>query len=238
MKTVYSLVIVILLASILGQVCPAQMLGQYYKGGYISNEGDTVFGKIRLQTQVDYYIMKIGFIDLNGNKRTLSGGDLRWFWISFHPYLDKNDEVTYIYESYPKPENPDKVIMLKLIVDGPVIKLFEGRHITVTTTNWKDWSLDLHSDYSFENGKIVKDNGGLKLNFGNDTKEVPTSFVIVKEGLPATIIRKGNFDELFDRYFADSPQLMQYLNENQDAKKFRNISFLVQYYNQFQNEKK
>jgi len=222
----------IMLITVLSQgISLAQFDGLRGNGGFISHSGDTVVGDIMIQTILDFYVLKIRCKDQNGKKYILAAEDLRGFWFTDSSRPDSPPDSYTVYESHPKPGNPEKMVLMKRSVDGNRIRLFEGQQMTVTETNFKDWWIDFHPSYSLVKGKIVFDDNFISLKFAQETYNLPTSFVIMKNGLPPTVIRKGNFDELFNTYFGDSPQLMQYLVENPDVKNFRNITFLVEYYN-------
>lgn len=223
--------IVILFAILSQGDCLAQFEGIRGPGGFVSGSGDTVRGDIMVQAVLDFYVLKIRCKDPDGKKYILSADDMKAFWVKDNLSPDPDTGKYSFYESHPKPGNPDKKVMMKLSVDGDRIRLFEGQQMTVTETNYKDWWIDFHPSYSLVKGKIVFDDDFISIRFPKETYILPTSYVIIKEGMPPALIRKGNFDELFGQYFGDSQQLMQYLQENPEAKKFRNITFLVGYYN-------
>ena len=226
------LVATVILATLLSrEACHAQFEGLRGPGGFISDTGDTVRGDIMVQAVLDFYVLKIRCKDQDGNKYNLSADDMKAFWVRDNLSPDPDTGKYAMYESHPKPGNPEKRVMMKLSVDGDRIRLFEGQQMTVTETNYKDWWIDFHPSYSLVKGKIVFDDDFISIRFAKETYNLPMSFVIMKDGLPPTVIRKGNFDELFNAYFRDNPQLMQYLVENPDVKNFRNITFLVEYYN-------
>ncbi len=223
--------IVMLTALLSRGICLAQFEGLRGDGGFISRSGDTVVGDIMIQTILDFYVLKIRCKDQNGRKYVLAAEDLKGFWFRDNSRPDSPPNSYAVYESHPKPGNPEKMVLMKLSVEGNRIRLFEGQQMTVTETNFKDWWIDFHPSYSLVKGKIVFDDNFVSLKFAKETYNLPMSFVILKNGLPLAVIRKGNFDDLFNEYFGDLPQLVQYLVDNPDVKNFRNLTFLVAYYN-------
>jgi hypothetical protein len=177
-------------------------------GYVITLQGDTIYGKVNVSAMANF-VTGITFRPDEGEKTKYSAGEIKGFCQKRNVIvriLDQDittfDQKWVHYESGNNPKN-GKAVFLERLLTGKSIKVYNNPGGLKASTNVGDLKV---ADKEY-------------------------SYILVKNGGPAFILKGKNFDEKYKEVFGDCDKFNELIKINPDKKKFKRLGFMVESYN-------
>ena len=172
------------------QYTPVGAISSWTDGYVITMNNDTIRGQIRIGTLVNDSPAGVVIRTGDNRKTTIKGENLRLIAQRIPDYaystgaIPRNRQFVE-FERVPNPRRDGKPALLeRLSTPGKITLYFDAN-------GWKK-----NSEYTFGNFTIA-------------TNHKDFSFVVVKDGIDARIVKKGNLNEQIGALFGDCPLFIQ-----------------------------
>jgi hypothetical protein len=205
------------------------------KGYFITQSGDTLYGKVRYTKLTENYMSQILFTAENGEKTHYDAGSIKELGIE-QPFmidpLEPGEVIFDIYECRPSPKKGVMVFMNRF--EKGRITVFQNRNSAIfsTTLAVQHSTIDgigfsFSSDHGLSIGPTYKVTSRVM-----KSKCWMSSYFFEKDGGPVTKIEKKNYEALWNDLFGDCPKFMDEIKINSDLMDFKNFILSVEVYNQ------
>ncbi|WP_128548013.1 hypothetical protein [Larkinella soli] len=172
------------------QYLPLGAITSWTDGYVVTAQNDTIRGKVRVGSMVNDAPASVVVRTADDKKINLKGENLRLIAQQIPKFAYATGSIPreremIVFERVPNPRRDGKTALLeRLSHPGKIVLYFDAG-------GWKK-----NSEFTFGN-----------LTIGTNPKDL--SFVVVKNGTDARIVKKGTFDEEHEALFGDCPKFVQ-----------------------------
>jgi len=211
------------------------MIGVFAKGCIISQQGDTIYGMVKLKSKfIENNIAEIQFKNSQGNIDSFDAGSIQGFGIDFSSVFKMDEPGGNQWDFYEsKPAIKKGLLVFMNRFEKGKINVFQNRSsLGLTTTVAKQNSKfdGINFPYSTDEGLRISPSYKVTTTFIS-SKSWSTSYYFEKNNGGLVKIDKSNYENLWVDLFGDCPDIQIEIVKNPELKNFKNFILLVKVYN-------